>query len=122
MQEIDRFRKSLDSTLKRSGPSGEARRLEDLRRFFYGEFRSIPQEALEALFASFEQAWKAQGQERALVWLGGVASLLLQDFDGTDFSREEWADIKESILLAQGELDLDLLTYILTLVLDHKAL
>lgn len=122
MQEIDRFRKNLDTTLKRSGPAGEAKRLEDLRQFFFMEFRPLPQEALAALFATFAETWKAAGEKRALEWLGGVASLLLQDYDGTAFSRAEWSDIKESLLVAQGEIDLDLLTYVMALVLDNKAL
>jgi hypothetical protein len=122
MQEIDKFRKNLDAALKRSASSGEAKRLEDLRQFFYQEFRPIPQEALAALFVSFLEVRRKDGEERGLAWLGGVASLLLQDYDGTDFSHDEWVDIKESLLVAQEEIDMDLLSYIMALVLDHKAL
>lgn len=122
MQEIDKFRKNLDAALKRSASSGEAKRLEDLRQFFYQEFRPIPQEALAAFFVSFLEVRRKDGEERGLAWLGGIASLLLQDYDGTDFSRDEWVDIKESLLVAQEEIDMDLLSYIMAFVLDHKAL
>lgn len=121
MQAIDKFHSDLNSALKRSGGAPETMRLEALRQFFYNEFRSVPEEALAGLFTSFLEKWR-EGEEKALAWLGGVASLLMMDYDDTLFTKAEWADIKESVILGEDEIDLELLSYIMGLVLDHGAL
>lgn len=121
MQAIDKFHSDLASTLKRAGAAPDAQRLEALRQFFYTEFRSVPEEALAGLFTTFLEKWR-DGEEAALAWLGGVSSLLMMDYDGTPFTKDEWVDIKESIVLGEDEIDLELLSYVMGLVLDHGAL
>jgi hypothetical protein len=121
MQAIDKFKSDFDATLKRSATASEQARLEALRRFFFDEFRRIPGEVLSAFFTTFLEAWRS-GEEKALAWLQGVSSLLLMEYDNTPFTREEWADIKESIVLGSEEIDLELLSYVMGLVLDHGAL
>lgn len=113
----------MDAAIRRAGGPGAppARRLEALRQFFLGQFRGVPGETLAGLSASFAEIW-ARDEERALAWLGGVSSLLLQDYDGTDFSAAEWADIKASVEVSAGEMDLDLLSYLMGMVLEHGAL
>jgi len=95
--------------------------MEAVREFFFHSFPTVPDEAKAALFTSFLEAWSSS-PERATAWLAGVGSILLMDYDGTPFSPEEWADIRDSLSVAQNELDVDLLGYALSLVLDHGAL
>jgi hypothetical protein len=121
MQSTDKLLSDLDATLRREQGAPEARRLEAIRRFFYGQFRDIPGETLAALFTTFLEEWRS-GEDRALAWLGSVSSILLGDYDGAELSREQWVDIKESVVLSSGEIDLELLNYIMGLVLDHGAL
>jgi hypothetical protein len=121
MQAIDTFHRDLDAALKRSRGAPEPLRLDALRRFFFEQFRQVPEEALAAFFTTFLEKWRI-GEEVALTWLGGVSSLLLMEYDGTAYTREEWSDIKESILVASEEIDLELLSYVMALVLEHGAL
>lgn len=122
MQPTEKFRSDLDHALRRSGEASEPMKLESLRNYFYGFFRkNVPEETLADLFASFLGKWR-EDEEKALAWLGGVGSLLLQDYDGTPLSKEDWAGVREAITLDQGSIDLDLLSYVMTLVVDHGAI
>lgn len=55
-------------------------------------------------------------------WLGGVGSLLLRDYDGTAFTKDEWAEIREEVTVDAGEIDVETLSYILGQVLEHGGL
>ena len=44
------------------------------------------------------------------------------DYDGTSFTPGEWAEVRESLTLAQDDLDIDLLGYAMSLIVDHGAL
>jgi len=121
MQPTDKFRTDLDQMLKRSRTSSGLLKSEPLRDFFFRYFPKAADETKAALFASFLEAWP-RSPERATIWLSGVGSILLMDYDGTPFTPEEWADIRESFVIAQNELDLELLSYAMTLVVDHGAL
>ncbi|MGO8693618.1 MAG: hypothetical protein ACLQMF_08085 [Rectinemataceae bacterium] len=121
MQPTDKFRSDLDQTLKRSrGTAGEPDP-EKLRDFFFRYFPKVADETKAALFASFLEAWRTS-PERAVPWLAGVGSILLMDYDGTSFTPGEWAELRESLTLAQDELDIDLLGYAMSLIVDHGAL
>ncbi len=121
MQAIDKFHKDLDAAIKRTGGAPEPLKLEALRRFFFEHFRNVPEESLAALFTTFLEKWR-MGEGPALAWLGGVSSLLLMEYDRTPFTIEEWADIRESIVVASDEIDLELLSYVMGLVLENGAL
>ena len=122
MQPNEKFRSDLDQALRRSGGASEPMKLESLRAYFLGFFRkSVPEETLADLFATFQEKWR-RDEDKALAWLGGVGSVLLQDYDGTPLSKEDWAGLRESVSLDQGSIDLDLLSYVMTLVVDHGAL
>jgi len=51
-----------------------------------------------------------------------VGSVLMMDYDGTPFEKADWEDIREAIVLEEESLDIELLEYVLSLVLDHGAL
>lgn len=121
MQATEKFRSDLDQTLRRAGGLSEQARHEALRVFFYQYFRGIPQETLADLFTIFLGKWSL-AEERAIAWLGGVGSLLLMDYDGTPYSLEEWTEIRDAVVLEQGEIDIDLLSYVMTVVVDHGAI
>lgn len=121
MQPTDKFRTDLDQTLKRSRDSSGAPKPETLRDFFFRYFPRVADETKASLFASFLDAWR-RSPERATAWLAGMGSILLMDYDGSPFTREEWAELRESLALAQDELDLDLLSYAMSLIVDHGAL
>jgi len=121
MQPTDKFRGDLDSCLRRCGDAPEQRKIEALRAHFLSYFRALPQETLAALFATFVEKRRAD-PERAMTWLSGVGSLLLMDYDGTPFDRGEWEEIREAVNLDSGEMDLDLLSYVMTEIVEHGAI
>jgi hypothetical protein len=122
MQDTDKFRTDLDRAIKRarSAASGTVD-LEALRTFFYGSFRNAPEESLAAFFSTFIEKWRAD-EEEATGWLASVGSILLMDYDGRPLSKADWQDIRESMALSAGEADLELLSYVMTLVVDHGAI
>lgn len=128
MQAIDKLKSDIDDWARRAGkprPGGSAPGNADfdaLRATFARSIPKLPEDTLAALFTTFLSRY-AQGEPaRAVDWLCGVGSLLLQDYDGTEFTRDEWNEIREIMTLDSGEIDMDLLSYVLEKVLDHGGL
>jgi hypothetical protein len=121
MQPTDKFRTDLDQASKRAFGRGDAAVVEATRAFFFRSFPAVGDEAKSALFASYLER-RRTSPETATAWLAGVGSVLMMDYDGTPFDKADWADIREAIVLEEQELDIELLEYVLTLVLDHGAL
>ncbi len=121
MQPTDKFRTDLDQAARRASGRGEVAEIEALRSFFYRSFPKVGENAKSSLFAFYLERRRAS-PGTAAAWLAGVGSVLMMDYDGTPFERADWAEIKESIVLEEEELDLDLLEYVMSLVLDHGAL
>lgn len=122
MQETDKFRTDLDKAVRR------ARKLpgvpvdpEALREFFYRSFATVPQDSLAALFSCFAGK-SVEDEAAALEWLAAVGSILLMDYNEQPLSPEDWREIRDDISLCSDEIDLDLLSYVMTLVVDHGAI
>jgi hypothetical protein len=125
MQDCDKFRSDLEDWEKRTNSDKEGPRMESLRRLFFRCLRGIPDEVLAGLFLTFQDKYLREGEDSRLnarEWLGGTVSLLLGEYDGTPFTQEEWRDIRETVNAGAGEIDLDLLTQIMELVMEHDAL
>ena len=129
MRETDKFRTDLGRAEGRlaSGGSGaaagggETAALERVRDFFYRSFPRVGEETLAALFAAYAERRRSSPPEGA-DWLAGVASILLLDYDGYPFERSDWEEIREAIALEEESLDMELLEYAMSLVLDHGAI
>jgi hypothetical protein len=120
MQATDKFRSDVDQALRRGGEAEKAR-LESLRAFFNRSFPSLSDEAKAALFSVFLDKWRSD-KEAATAWIAGAGSVLLMDYDGTPFSKSDWAEIAEAVSLDSEKIDMALLEYVMSLVLDHGAL
>jgi hypothetical protein len=125
MKDVDKFLSDI-ARWNGSGPNGQdPARLEALRRMFFEHLRSMPNELLSDIFMDFLQRYNADGEEgrsRALTWLSGVASLLAGEYDGTPFPHDDWESLRESVSANAGDMDIDLLTEIMSLILEHDAL
>jgi hypothetical protein len=121
MMETEKFRRDAEQAAKRASGRGEKAADEALRTFFERSFPRLGQESASALFSSYLER-KRLSPDKAMDWLGAVASLLLMDYDGTELSREEWIEIREALTLDAESLDMELLTYVMSLVVDHGAL
>ncbi|HOX92131.1 MAG TPA: hypothetical protein PLC54_04355 [Spirochaetales bacterium] len=125
MQAIDKLKSDMDDWTRRAGSVPGQRDLDSLRALFFRAMGPVPQETLAGAYTNFLSMYGADGPEgrtRALAWLGGIGSLLLMDYDGTPFSREEWSEIKDLLTLDAGEIDIDVLSYVLSQVMEHGAL
>ena len=121
MQPVDKFKADLEGAARRAAGKGEASEAEALRSLFFRSFPRVGDEAKAALFASFLERHRASA-DSGRAWLSGLGSILMMDYDGTPFSKADWEDIRESIVLEEENLDIELLEYVLSLVLDHGAL
>ena len=81
----------------------------------------LPATTREALASSFE-ARRANGLETASSWLATMASIFLGGYDGGQLSGDDWRELRDILSADSGELDMDTLTYAMTLVVEHKAL
>jgi hypothetical protein len=121
MQPTDKFRTDLDHAARRAAGRGESAEIEALRDFFFRSFPKVGREAMSSLFAAYLERRRSD-PGKAAAWLSGVGSVLMMDYDGTPFDKADWEEIRESVVLEEQELDMDLLEYVMTLVLDHGAL
>lgn len=125
MQAIDKLKSDFDDWTRRAGPNPSRHDLDSLRMAFSRAIGPIPQETISAVFANFLALYGSdgpRGSAKAVEWLGGIGSLFLMDYDGTPFTREEWAEIEELATVDSGEIDMEVLSYILAQVLEHGAL
>jgi hypothetical protein len=121
MQPIDKFKADLDGAARRAAGRGEAAEVEALRSFFFRSFPAVGDEAKAALFAAYLERRRAR-PDSAAAWLSGVGSVLMMDYDGTPFDKADWEEIREAIVLEERSIDIALLEYALSLVMDHGAL
>lgn len=115
----------MDDWARKSGGSPGHKEFEALRSMFSRSMPKVPEDTIAALFTTFLSRY-AQGvpeaTNRALQWLAGVGSLLLCDYDGTPFTKDEWTEIRELVTIDSGEIDIETLTYVLGQTLEHSAL
>ncbi|HPE89302.1 MAG TPA: hypothetical protein P5298_08370 [Spirochaetia bacterium] len=124
MQAIDRLKSDLDDWVRRSGRAPGNREFDSLRDTFARSVPKVPGETMAALFTTFLSRYGSGGDESsaaAIDWLAGVGSLLLSDYDGTPFTRDDWEEIREIVTVDSGEIDMDTLSYVLGQALEHGA-
>ncbi|HWR12444.1 MAG TPA: hypothetical protein VN445_11515 [Rectinemataceae bacterium] len=84
-------------------------------------FGFLPQASREEIFSSFEIKRQADAAH-ASDWLVAMAGIFLQDYDGSPLIDSEWKELRDMLSVDSGELDMDVLTYAMGLVMEHKAL
>jgi hypothetical protein len=124
MQAIDKLKSDMDDWARQAGPKPGNRDFEAMRLAFSRSVPKVPEETLSALFTTFLSRYGNGGgtPAKAVEWLVGVGSLLLSDYDGTPFTKTEWEEIRELVTIDPGEIDIDTLSYVLGLALEHGAL
>jgi hypothetical protein len=125
MQAIDKLKSDLDDWSRHVGRTPGNRDFEALRLAFLRSVPKVPDETLSALFTTFLSRFGSGGEDasaKAVGWLVGIGSLLLADYDGTPFTKAEWEEIRELVTIDSGEIDMETLSYVLGLALEHGAL
>ena len=128
MQAIDRWKRELDLGLARldkngAGASAQAAAKQGalIREHFARSFRGLPSDLIDALLEGTEARLAADaGAEVARC--ATLGSILLQDYDGGALGEADWDGLRESFSDCGGDIDLDLLTYVMQLVLDKGRL
>lgn len=124
MQAIDKLKSDIDDWARRCGTAPGNREFDALRTTFARAVPKVPDDTLAALFTTFLSRYGAGGHDaaaNAMTWLAGIGSLLLNDYDGTPFSRADWEEIRDLVTIDSGEIDVDTLSYVLGLALEHGA-
>ena len=121
MQPTDKFRTDLDQAARRASGRGGAPEVEAIRAFFYRSFPRVGEETKASLFAAYLER-RRSSPATASAWLAGVGSVLMMDYDGTPFEKADWEEMREAVVLEEEELDMELLEYVMSLVVEHGAL
>jgi hypothetical protein len=127
MNASERFYRTLD---KMNGRNEKLKvTVEPVRSAFTQAAGSVPHSLSEAVFLRFLDAFNRSGKPEeafaeAAYSLGAYIDLFWRDYSGQvhPLEAEDWEFLREEISAAAGDLDLDLLTYIMQQILEHGAL
>lgn len=127
MKDIDKFFSDGDRIISkwRAEGSGKTDRLASaLSAHFLSWCRP-----LSDIAAPLAQYWETayagtlgteEGRKAAIEWFGALHALLHDEFDNTmDFPDADWDEIRETINAEAENMDLDLLSGILTVIVDR---
>jgi len=123
MNASDKFRSDTLRALSSINAVPENRRALALREVISRNFSFLPSSMLDLLSDWAEERRLAKSSDEELAqWLCIVGSIFLRNYDGENLSPDEWSRIRDLASEGAGDLDLETLTYVLDLVLEHKAL
>jgi len=125
MQAVDKLKRDLDSWFTQNNAKADSKSYDALRTLYKRALGDVPESTVAAVYTTFLSFFASSGErsgQKAMDWLGGIGSLLLMDYDGTEFSRPEWVEIREIVTLDSGDIDMDILSYVLTQVLEHGGI
>jgi hypothetical protein len=125
MNASERFYRTLDKL----GGKGLDVTVEAARGAFSRAAGNIPEDLLDAVFLRFLDTFNRSGRAETdfveeAYSLGGYIDLFQMDYSGADhpLRPEDWRFLREEISACAGELDLDILTYIMQQILEHGAI
>lgn len=121
MKPSEKTASDLLRSIDAAGASPESMRAVRYRESIDRALAFLPASTREALACSFE-ARRANGFEAASSWLATVVSIFLGGYNGAPLSGDDWRELRDILSADSGELDMDTLTYAMTLVVEHKAL
>lgn len=84
-------------------------------------FGFLPDDARELLRDLFSQKHETDA-EAAAEWLATLGTIFAHDYDDSPLSLADWQAVRDIVALGSGEMDMDLVSYIMDLVMEHKAL
>jgi hypothetical protein len=125
MKEVDKFLSGISRWQAQNADRAGPQQLESLRALFFGQLRAMPNDLLSDIFMDFLERYNSDSdasRARSLDWLSGVASLLSGEYDGTPFSKDDWESLRAAVSANAGDIDINLLTEIMALILEHDAL
>jgi len=84
-------------------------------------FGFLPGDAREMLRDLFSQKHETDAEDAA-EWLATLGTIFAHDYDDSPLSLADWQTVRDIVACGAGEMDIDLVSYIMDLVMEHKAL
>jgi hypothetical protein len=84
-------------------------------------FAFLPEEPRALLRELFQQRFAAD-PDAAAEWLGTLGTIFFQDYDETPLTLDDWHAVRDIVSLGADVMDMDLVSYVMNLVMEHKAL
>lgn len=117
----DRILSSLEPALSRSKRQDGSYDLRGLQTSLERALAGFPRDCASRIVEGFSSRLD-RGPGSAESWLRSIVSIFAQDYDGSNLPKEDWEWLRDTLSELSGELDLELLSYAMGLVLDQGAL
>jgi hypothetical protein len=124
MNAPERFYKTLDKMNGRD--KGLDVTVEAVRAAFIQAMGNVPQSLGEAVFLRFLDTFNRSGKPagafvETAYGLGAYIDLFWMDYGGSEYPLDaaDWKFLREEVSASAGDLDLDILTYIMQQILEH---
>lgn len=128
MTNLDKFYSDADRLMTRASVPGsllEPRKCaQELIRLYMGWARDYG-----TLGTDLAEYWEGkyantlttpEGRKSAIEWFGALLSLLAGQFEPSmNFSNDDWSEIRDSVNAEAEELDIELLSSIMTIIVDR---
>jgi len=121
MRPSDKLRSDILRSVSEAGKLPENARPSFFRAGIAQHFGYLPADTQAGIVRIFEEK-RAQDAERAGEWLSILGGIFFQDYDDSPLSDQEWKELRDILSEGSGELDMDILSYAMALVVEHKAL
>lgn len=115
------MRSDILRSISKAEKSESGTRAALLKDCVFQHFNFLPHTMQEAIHQAFVQKY-GENPERASAWLSTVGTIFLQDYDGSPLSDAEWKELRDIISAGAGDMDMDLLSYAMSLVVEYRAL
>lgn len=125
MRELDKFQSDLAHWEAQAPAQPDPKSLERLRSLFFRASGDLPDNLLSDIFVDFLERWGSGSPDErsaAVRWLSGAAGVLSGESDDAQFTRDDWVAIREAVSANADDMPLDLLTEILSRVLEAHAI
>jgi hypothetical protein len=81
----------------------------------------LPPSAREAMVSLSLQKLRSD-PERAPIVIATFALALSKSYDGTPLTLSEWKELRDLVRDCADELDMDIVTYVMSLVMEYRAM
>ena len=82
---------------------------------------SLPRSVIEIMIGLAAEELRSNPLRGPLV-IATFSSVLLQQYDGTPLTLSEWRELRDLVSDCADELDMEIVTYAMSLVMDYGAL
>ncbi|MEN6476905.1 MAG: hypothetical protein ABFC75_02800 [Rectinema sp.] len=120
MRATEKLRSDMDRAF-RTAEVSPVRIGEIARREIDSEFGFVPEASRSLILESYLRR-RAVDPTAALQWLGTLGGIFLQDYDDAPLARSDWEELRDILTAGSEEMDIDLLTYAMALVVERRAI